>query len=64
MKFHKTNIPGYVKDVRSGVVLNTNVGELQTIRAARKRAREHEELSGKIARLEALLERTLKTNGG
>lgn len=64
MKLFKTNVPGFVKDPKSGVVINTNVGELQTIRAARKQRREHDELKDRISQLENLLEKALKVNGG
>lgn len=41
MTLEKTNVPGYMKDPKNGMVINTNEGEYEQILAAReKRAKE------------------------
>lgn len=56
-RYAKTESPGYVKDLSSGVVLNTNVGEYELIKAARRQRRERLALEEKLAKIEKLLEK-------
>lgn len=63
MSWVRTNIPGYVKDTRTGSIINTNVGEYQTVRTARRKKIEMEAMRENIVRLEKLLERSLSRDG-
>lgn len=63
MTWVRTNVPGYVKDTRTGSIINTNVGEYQSVRHARRRKLEVEAMRENITRLEKLLERTLSKDG-
>lgn len=40
MKLVKTNIPGLLKDMQTNAILNKDVGEYLTIKAARTRRRQ------------------------
>lgn len=37
--FEQTNVPHLIKDRRTSVILNTNIGEYQRVKAARDKAR-------------------------
>lgn len=39
--FETTNVPGLLKDRRTNVIINTNIGEYQRVKAAREKARQH-----------------------
>lgn len=61
--YSRTNVPGYVKDVHTGTILNTNMGEYEAAKAARRRKIEVEGMKDHINRLENLLKEVLKGNG-
>lgn len=48
MGLQKTNAPGLLKDVSSGVVINTNNGEYDRILAERKKKREQDEIKNRV----------------
>lgn len=39
--FEQTNVPHLIKDRHTSVVLNTNIGEYQRLKAARNKARQN-----------------------
>jgi soluble cytochrome b562 len=51
-----------VKDSRTGTILNTNMGEFEAAKAARRRKIEVEGMKEHISRLEKLLEKVLKND--
>lgn len=61
MGFRKTSVPGYVKDDRTGVVLNTNVGEYKMILEARRRKLENDTLKARLERFEEYMRSGGKT---
>ncbi len=44
----KTNVPGLVKNKRTGAVINTNEGEYEQILAAREKRRQEESIHMQI----------------
>jgi acylphosphatase len=63
MSWNRTNVPGYVKNSQDGTIINTNMGEFQSVKAARRRKLEVEAMREHIARLEKLVEGALKKDG-
>lgn len=53
----KTNIPGLVRDERTGAVLNTDQGQLQAIRQRRADSKKRSDLERRVAQLEERLAR-------
>lgn len=56
----KTNVAGYLKDTRSGMVLNTNDSEYQRYLAEKKRVKTLASLTDRMAMIEKLLEQITK----
>lgn len=54
MSLTRTDAPGFVRD-DVGAVHNTNVGELEMVRALRRRSRERDDLVKRVERLESLV---------
>jgi hypothetical protein len=48
----KTNIPGYVKDQKTGMVINKDVGDYQIYLAQRSKILSNNELTAKVEKLE------------
>lgn len=52
----KTNVPGLVKDQRSGVVINNNSEQYNSVLAARVKAKEMREIKNNISKLQRTVE--------
>jgi uncharacterized protein YaaQ len=50
--FVKTNVPGFVKDINTGFIINTNMDELRTIKTAVKHAKDRKHTVEKMKNLE------------
>jgi len=57
MALQKTNAAGYMKDPKTGLVLNTNDKELVKFKAERQRAKDVVDLKARVAQLEAKIVR-------
>lgn len=51
MPFEKTNAPGYIKDTKEGVVINTNHQEYEQILAARQKKHESDAVKADVEQL-------------
>ncbi len=56
----KTNVPGFVKDETSGLVINTNLSDLDKYRSHRNAILENKELKKSIKTLEIQFQDLLK----
>jgi uncharacterized protein YaaQ len=50
--FIKTNVPGYVKDMNTGFIINTNMDELKLVKTSIKNAKERKQTAEKMKNLE------------
>jgi hypothetical protein len=62
-RLEKTNIQGYYKDPRTGVVINTNESELKAYRAARKQTQDFQSLQNEHSQMKNELEKIKKALG-
>jgi uncharacterized protein YaaQ len=51
-EFIKTNIPGYIKNANTGVIINTNMDELRLVKTAIKSAKDRKQTNKKMKNLE------------
>lgn len=72
--YEKTNIPGFMKDTKSGIVINTNDDEYVRVLAAREKRKKEENtisrvdqmskevdlIKNKLENIETLLKKALK----
>jgi hypothetical protein len=56
MALQKTNIPGYMKDNRSRVIVNTNNDELSEYKANKEKIKRDKEIQNKILVLEKYID--------
>jgi hypothetical protein len=63
MKLVRTNVPGWSKDEDTGAILNTNVGQVEMLKAARVKNREMKALENEVKALRAVLNRVCKHLG-
>ncbi len=52
MTFQNTNVPGYKKDQKTGVVINNNESELMAVRNHRKAFKDKKKLEEQVQTLE------------
>ncbi len=50
--FQKTNIDGFVKDMKTNAILNTETGEFHAIRLQRQKKQEQEQIKLRLSGLE------------
>jgi hypothetical protein len=53
----RTDVPGYYKNKKTGVVLNRNMGQLAAIKAARQQHMEFQALKIEVAELRILVQK-------
>lgn len=56
MALEKTNIPGYMKDSRSSIIVNTNSTELSEYRAHRARLKKEREIQFRMEQMAVSIE--------
>jgi hypothetical protein len=57
MTYIRTNVPGWVKDSRTGAVINTQTSQLDQLKAARIKNREFKALENEVKTLRAIVNR-------
>ena len=63
-KFAQTNVPGYVKDPSTNVVINTDAGQYETFIRQRDKSKEFNQMKAELTDIKALLQEILSKQSG